>query len=385
MTLSLALLGSTGSIGRSTLEVVRQHPDRLRVATMAAFGSDLEALEAQVREFVPELVAVRDEAAAGELAARLPETEVVAGEEGVLAAACHAAVDRVVAAMVGAAGLAPAHAALDAGKDLALANKEALVVAGPLLMDLARRRGVEIVPIDSEHVALHQALRCGAPDEVRRLVLTASGGPFRQRPRDSWERITPREALSHPTWDMGRKISIDSATLMNKGLELIEARHLFAVAPEAIEVVVHPQSQVHSLVEYADGSWIAQLSVNDMVFSVQYALSFPRRWVNDFPRLDPGALGSLDFEPLDEERFRSVALARQAVSAGGSAPAVLNAANEVAVHAFLDERIPFPAIVETVERVLEGHAAQPVESLRDALDWDAWGRRAALELVSGGH
>jgi 1-deoxy-D-xylulose-5-phosphate reductoisomerase len=172
---------------------------------------------------------------------------------------------------------------------------------------------------------------------------------------------------------------------MNKGLELIEARHLFAVAPEAIEVVVHPQSQVHSLVEYADGSWIAQLSVNDMVFSVQYALSFPRRWVNDFPRLDPGALGSLDFEPLDEERFRSVALARQAVSAGGSAPAVLNAANEVAVHAFLAERIPFPAIVETVERVLEGHAAQPVESLRDALDWDAWGRRAALELVSGGH
>jgi 1-deoxy-D-xylulose-5-phosphate reductoisomerase len=382
MTVALALLGSTGSIGRSTLEVVRHHPDRLRVVALAAQGSDPDALEAQAREFEPELIAVHDPTAARALAARLPGTEVVSGEAGVLAAARHGAADRVVAAMVGAAGLAPAHAALDAGKDLALANKEALVVAGPLLMDLARRRGVEIVPIDSEHVALHQALRCGSHDEVRRLVLTASGGPFRQRSRDTWAAITPREALAHPTWSMGRKISIDSATLMNKGLELIEAHHLFAVPPEAIEVVVHPQSQVHSMVEYADGSWIAQLSVNDMVFSVQYALSFPQRWANEFPRLDPGALGSLDFEPLDTERFRAVALARQAAIAGGSAPAVLNAANEVAVHAFLEERILFPAIVETVEEVLAGHQPEAVESLQDALDWDAWGRRAARELLA---
>ncbi|MCZ6507392.1 MAG: 1-deoxy-D-xylulose-5-phosphate reductoisomerase [Acidobacteria bacterium] len=384
MTLALALLGSTGSIGRSTIEVVRHHPERLRVATLAAFGSDLDRLESQARELAPELVAVYDEERAREFARRLPDLEIVAGAEGVRAAATHEAVDRVVAAIVGAAGLAPTHAAVVAGKDVALANKEALVVAGPLLMREARARGVEIVPIDSEHVALHQALRCGAPHEVRRLILTASGGPFRQRPRESWDAITPQEALAHPTWEMGRKISIDSATLMNKGLELIEARHLFDVAPEAIDVVVHPQSQVHSMVEFADGSWIAQLSVNDMVFSVQYALSFPERWANDFPRLDPGALGALEFEPLDEERFRSISLARQAVAAGGSAPAVHNAVNEVAVHAFLDERIGFPAIVETVETVLDRHQPGVVESLEDALHWDAWGRRRANEELSGG-
>jgi len=382
MTLALALLGSTGSIGKSTLEVVRHHPDRLRVATLAARGSDLEALVGQAREFEPELIAVYDESKARELAGRLPGVEVVAGAKGVEAAATHQEVDRVVAAMVGAAGLAPAHAALTAGKDVALANKEALVIAGPLLQGIARRRGVEIVPIDSEHVALHQALRCGAAEEVRRLVLTASGGPFRQRPHETWSAITSAEALAHPTWSMGRKISIDSATLMNKGLELIEAKHLFDVAPEAIEVVVHPQSQVHSLVEFVDGSWIAQLSVNDMVFSVQYALSFPERWGNEFPRLDPGALGSLDFEPLDEERFRSVGLARQAVADGGSAPAVLNAANEIAVYAFLEERIRFPKIVETVERVLAAHTPSPVESLEDALEWDAWGRRTAREALA---
>jgi len=385
MTLALALLGSTGSIGRSTIEVVRHHPERLRVATLAAFGSDLDRLESQARELAPELVAVYDEERAREFARRLPDLEIVAGAEGVRAAATHEAVDRVVAAIVGAAGLAPTHAAVVAGKDVALANKEALVVAGPLLMREARARGVEIVPIDSEHVALHQALRCGAPHEVRRLILTASGGPFRQRPRESWDAITPQEALAHPTWEMGRKISIDSATLMNKGLELIEARHLFDVAPEAIDVVVHPQSLVHSMVEFADGSWIAQLSVNDMVFSVQYALSFPERWANDFPRLDPGALGALEFEPLDEERFRSISLARQAVAAGGSAPAVLNAANEVAVHAFLDERIGFPAIVETVETVLDRHQPGVVESLEDALHWDAWGRRRANEELNGGN
>lgn len=382
MTLALALLGSTGSIGRSTLEVVRHHPDRLRVATLAARGSDLESLVAQAREFEPELIAVHDEAKARELAALLPDVEVVGGDEGVLAAATHSSVDRVVAAMVGAAGLPPVHAALEAGKDVALANKEALVIAGPLLQALARRRGVEIVPIDSEHVALHQALRCGVAGEVRRLVLTASGGPFRERPRETWHAITPEEALAHPTWSMGRKISIDSATLMNKGLELIEAKHLFEVAPDAIDVVVHPQSQVHSLVEYIDGSWIAQLSVNDMVFSVQYALSFPERWGNEFPRLDPGALGSLDFEPLDEERFRSVGLARQAVATGGSAPAVLNAANEVAVYAFLGEQIAFPSIVETVARVLDEHAPVTVESLEDALEWDAWGRRQAQAILA---
>lgn len=380
--LSLALLGSTGSIGRSTLQVVRHHPDRLRVATLAAAGSNLDALEAQARELRPELIAVHDAAAARELARRLPDIEIVAGAEGVKAAASHPSVDRVVAAMVGAAGLEPAYAALEAGKDVALANKEALVVAGPILKRLALERGAEIVPIDSEHVALHQALRCGDASEVRRLVLTASGGPFRERERASWDSITPREALAHPTWSMGRKISIDSATLMNKGLELIEAHHLFDVQPESIDVVVHRQSQVHSLVEYDDGSWIAQLSVNDMIFSVQYALSFPERWANDFPRLDLGAMGRLDFDPLDEERFGSVRLARQAAAAGGSAPAVLNAANEVAVYAFLAEQLRFPQIVETVEAVLNAHEVTAVESLADALDCDAWGRRCAREWLA---
>ncbi len=379
--ISIGLLGATGSIGRSTLEVVRQFPDRLRIETLAAFGSDVEALVEVVEQWRPSLVAVFDADAAAAIERRLPAVEVVAGADGVIAAATHPAVDRVVAAMVGAAGLAPAHAALAAGKDLALANKEALVVGGELLTRTARRHRVDIVPIDSEHVALHQSLRCGEAEEVRGLTLTASGGPFRTRSRDSWPAITPAEALAHPTWEMGRKISIDSATLMNKGLELIEAHHLFDVDPEAIDVVVHPQSQVHSLVEFVDGSWIAQLSVNDMVFSVQYALSFPHRWANDFDRLDLAAVGRLDFEPLDGERFPSVALARAAVAAGGSAPAVLNAANEIAVHAFLDERIGFPDILATVRRVLDDHEVVAIDALEDALHWDRWGRRRAAALV----
>ena len=281
--------------------------------------------------------------------------------------------------MVGAAGLPPAHAALAAGKDLALANKEALVVAGRLLTELAAAAGAELLPVDSEHVALHQALRCGTPREVRRLVLTASGGPFRERPRSSWEAITPADALRHPTWSMGAKISVDSATLMNKGLELIEACHLFQIEPERVDVVVHPRSIVHSLVEFRDGSWLAQLAPNDMVFPIQYALSYPERWDNEFPPLELEALGSLAFEALDRERFPAVDLARAAFRAGESAPAVLNAANEFAVHAFLEGGCSFPAIVETVERVLAAHTPAPIGSLEDALAWDEWGRARARE------
>jgi 1-deoxy-D-xylulose-5-phosphate reductoisomerase len=381
----LAILGSTGSIGRSALEVVRHHPDRLHVVALAAFGSELDRLERQAGEFSPELVAVYDEAAAERLAVRLagmPRIEVVAGAEGLRRAAVHPRAHRVLAAIVGAAGLPPVHAAVAAGREVALANKESLVVAGPLLVELARERGVRILPVDSEHAALHQALRCGAGEEVRRLVLTASGGPFRERELESFTRIEPEEALRHPTWRMGAKISIDSATLMNKSLELIEAHYLFDVEPERIEVVVHPQSQVHSLVEFRDGSWIAQLSVNDMVIPIQYALAYPDRWANRFPRLEPAALGRLDFEPVDPRRFPALALARRALAAGPSAPAVLNAANEAAVAAFLERRIGFPAITAVAARVLEQHRPEAIGSLEEALAWDRWGRDRAREIIS---
>jgi 1-deoxy-D-xylulose-5-phosphate reductoisomerase len=381
--LGIALLGSTGSVGESVLRVVRQHPERLKVIALAARGSDPTRLRRQVREFAPEVVAVADPEAARHLAAQLPdEVRVLGGRHAAVEAVQHPRVERVVAAMVGAAGLAPVHAALAAGKDVALANKEALVAAGPVLMAVARASGAAVLPIDSEHAALHQALRCGERDEVRRLVLTASGGPFRGRDATTFASIAPEEAMAHPTWKMGAKISVDSATLMNKGLELIEASHLFSVPEPALDVVVHPQSIVHSLVEFHDGSWIAQLSVNDMVFPVQYALSYPHRWGNDFPRLSPADLGRLDFHPVDLDKFPALGLARRALAAGGSAPAVLNAANEVAVRCFLAGEIAFPAIAEVVARVLDRHDPAPLASLEDVLAWDAWGRARAGELAA---
>jgi 1-deoxy-D-xylulose-5-phosphate reductoisomerase len=382
VTVGIAILGSTGSVGASVLRVVRQHPDRLRVVALGAFGSDPAKLLRQVEELRPQLVGVADPSAAREVARGAPAgVEVVAGEEGLAAVACHPEARRVVAAMVGAAGLRPAWAAVEAGKDLALANKECLVVAGRLLMELAARRGVAILPVDSEHAALHQALRGGRPGEVSRLVLTASGGPFWRRDAATFDAITPAEALRHPTWQMGAKITIDSATLMNKGLELIEASHLFAVPPRQVEVVVHPQSIVHSLVEFTDGAWLAQLSANDMVFPVQYALAWPERWGNDFPRLQPGELASLEFHPVDGGKFPTVELARAALLAGDSAPAVLNGANEVAVDAFLRGVSGFPAIARTVAAVLDAHRACATATLDEALGWDAWGRTRAAELL----
>ena len=378
----LALLGSTGSIGTSALDVVRHHPERLSLATLAAQGSDLDLLEAQIAEFEPAQVAVFDPEKATALANRVGErTCVVAGPEGLVAAATHPEVDLLLAAVVGAAGLPGVHAALAAGKDVALANKESLVVAGGLLTRLAHRNNARILPVDSEHVALHQALRSGARQEVRRLMLTASGGPFRTRDLATWSEIDREQALAHPTWEMGAKISIDSATLMNKGLELIEASHLFALAAKRIDVVVHPQSIVHSLVEFCDGSWIAQLAVNEMVFPIQYALAYPDRWDNDFPRLEPEVLGRLDFEPLDREKFPAVDLAREALGMDDSGPAVLNAANEVAVNAFLEDRIPFIRIVPLVTEVLRSHRPATVDSLEEALAWDRWGRNRAEELL----
>ncbi len=384
MSLGIAVLGATGSVGSSVLRVVRQHRERLRVVALAAYGSDPGKLLRLVEELRPRLVGVADATAAREVARLAPAgVEVVPGEEGLRAVATHPDAVRVVAAMVGAAGLRPAWAAVDAGKDVALANKECLVVAGRLLTALAAARGVHLLPVDSEHAALHQALRGGRAEEVERLVLTASGGPFWQREAATFDAIAPAEALAHPTWRMGAKISVDSATLMNKGLELIEASHLFAVPADRIEVVVHPRSLVHSLVEFRDGTWLAQLSANDMVFPVQYALSWPERWSNEFPRLTPAELGNLEFFPLDEAKFPTVAMARRALAAGDSAPAVLNGANEAAVGAFLAGRVPFPAIAGTVATVLAEHVAQSLSTLDDALGWDDWGRRRAGELVGG--
>jgi len=379
----LALLGSTGSIGESALEVVRQHPDRLSVVALAAHGRRIERLIEQIAEFSPAAVAVADPAAAERLVPEVPSSvRVESGTDAVGRLVERDDVDRVVAAMVGAAGLPPVHRALALGKDVALANKESMVVAGPVLNKLAAQTGARILPVDSEHAALHQALRGGAATEVRRLILTASGGPFRNRPEETWSAITPEEALKHPTWQMGAKISVDSATLMNKGLELIEANRLFDVPAQRIDVLVHPQSIVHSFVEFCDGTWLGQLSHNSMVFPIQYALSYPERWGNTFPRLSVEELSRLDFEELDGGRFRAVALARGALEAGESAPAVFNAANEEAVAAFLARKISFPSIVSTVEAVLEDHHAVAVENLEEALHWDDWGRRRALQALA---
>ncbi len=379
----LALLGATGSIGDSTVEVVRHHPDRLSIATLGALGRNPDALLALVREFRPRLLAVVDPDVARDLRPQLPAgIELASGPEALLAAATHPDVDKVVAAIVGAAGLPPVAAALAAGKPVALANKESLVVAGRLLTELATRSGAEIVPIDSEHVALHQALRAGTRAEVRRLVLTASGGPFLHRDPATFASIRREEALRHPTWSMGAKISIDSSTLINKGLELIEASHLFGIPPSAIDVVIHPRSLVHSLVEFCDGSWLAQLSRNDMIFPIQYALAFPERWTNEFPRLTLAELGTLEFLPLDSRHFPAVELARAALAAGESAPAVLNAANEVAVHAFLDGEIGYLEILATISEVLAGHRATALADLDAALEWDRWGRERATEVLS---
>lgn len=378
----LAVLGSTGSIGRSTLEVVRHHPDRLEVCALAAFGRDLDLLVAQVEEFRPRMLAVFDAAAAAELSTRIgSRVEIAVGDQGLRAAAAHSDVDKVVAAMVGAAGLLPVHAALAAGKDVALANKESLVVAGELLTALAERTGASILPIDSEHAAVHQALRCGRRGEVRRLVLTASGGPFLNLDLSEWAAIRPADALRHPNWEMGAKISVDSATLMNKGLELIEAHHLFGLPSDCLDVVVHPQSIIHSMVEFHDGSWIAQLGANDMVLPIQYALAHPERWDNRFPRLEPRELGALDFRGVPPALSGAIELALSALEAGGSAPAVLNAANEEAVSAFLEERIPFSRIVPLAGEVLEAHECEPLTSIEQALRWDAWSRGRAAEAL----
>jgi len=378
----VAILGSTGSIGTATLDVVGRFPDRFRVVALAA-GRNLELLREQVRTFRPSLVALADEGDAATLRAEFPALAVEAGEAGRIAVATHPDASTVVGAFVGAIGLVPTWHAVTLGRDVLLANKETLVVAGDLVMAAAHEHGATIVPIDSEHNALHQALRVGPREAVRRLILTASGGPFRTTPRAELERVTVEQALAHPTWRMGAKITVDSATLMNKGLEIIEAHHLFGVEEGSIAVVVHPESRVHSLVEYADGTLIAQLSINDMRFPILYALAYPERLDSPFGTLDLAAGGALHFEELDEARFPAPGLARQALRAGGSAPAALNAANEVAVAAFLAGRLPFVAIAAVVAEILERDGRQQLRpaSIAEALAADGRARAWAGEQI----
>jgi 1-deoxy-D-xylulose-5-phosphate reductoisomerase len=380
---NVSILGSTGSVGRSTLAVVDAFPEELRVVGLAA-GANLDVLAEQVERYRPELVSVRDAADVGALRARISgvarqgakNVEIVCDASAV---ASLASADVVIAAIVGAAGIPPVHAALCAGKRVGIANKEVLVAAGDVMTRAAREHGGEILPVDSEHNAVHQALRCGRHDEVQRIILTASGGPFLRRDPGTFGEITIADALAHPTWKMGNKISIDSATMMNMGLEVIEAHHLFGMPAERIDIVIHPQSIVHSMVEYVDGSIIAQLSTTDMKFPIQYALLYPERVTAPFARLDLERIRTLDFLPVDPERFPAVELAYAACRAGGSMPAVLNAANEVAVERFLAGELPFTGIVEVVNRVLEKHApeAAAIDSIDDALRYDAWARHIA--------
>ncbi len=370
--------GGPGWVGTAPFAVVEPFPGNLRVVALAA-GGNLELLAQQVERYRPGLVSVRNAGDIEPLRSRLGDAqpEIVAGPEGACAVATSA--DAVIAAIVGAAGIPPVYAALCAGKRVGIANKEVLVAAGDVMTRAAAEHGGEILPVDSEHNAVHQALRCGGDAEVERIILTASGGPFLRRDPATFGDITIADALAHPTWRMGNKISIDSATMMNKGLEVIEAHHLFRKPADRIDIVIHPQSIVHSMVEYADGSIMAQLSTTDMKFPIQYALLYPDRVAAPFARLDLARIRSLEFLPVDGERFPAVALAYAALRAGGSMPAVLNAANEIAVQRFLDGELPFVGIVEIVDRVLERHAGSvaTIHSVEEALSWDGWARNEA--------
>ncbi len=369
----LAILGSTGSIGASTLAVVESHPDEFAVVALAA-GTNLDRLAQQVRAFRPAYVSVGSEAATRALRDRLDglaaPLEVGWGGAGLVRAATHPAADLVVSAIVGGAGLVPTLSAVRAGKDVALANKESLVIGGELVMAAARATGARILPVDSEHSAVFQCLAGGGREGLRRVVLTASGGPFRTTPRSEFARITPAQALRHPTWTMGRKITIDSATLMNKGLEVIEAHWLFGLDVTQVDVIVHPQSIIHSLVEFVDGSFLAQLGITDMRLPILYALRYPARGPSALPRLKLEEVATLTFEPVDREKFPCLTYAYRALEAGGTLPAVLNAANEVAVDQFLEGAIRFDQIADVIARALDAHPARPLTSAEDLLEVD---------------
>lgn len=386
---NITVLGSTGSIGVSTLDVIRRHPDRYRAYALCAH-SQVDKLFAQCQEFRPAFAVVRDEQLAADLAGRCRaaglETQVRCGLAALIELSAAPEVDAVMAAIVGAAGLEPTLAAARAGKKVMLANKEVLVMAGELFMHAVREHGATLLPVDSEHNAIFQSLpadfgRGLAACGVRRILLTASGGPFRNTALADLHNVTPEQACAHPNWVMGRKISVDSATMMNKGLEVIEARWIFDAAPELIQVVVHPQSVMHSAVQYADGSVLAQLGNPDMRTPIAYAMAWPERIDAGVEALDLFAIGRLDFQPPDLNRFRCLQLAYDVLHEGGTAPAILNAANEVAVAAFLDRQLPFLGIARVNEAVLAALPAGPEGSLADVLAADAEARRCAGQMI----
>ncbi len=380
----IAVLGSTGSIGTNTLDVAAHLGDRIRIAALTA-DSNWELLARQARRFEPAMVALTDDSHLDRLETELSGTgiRVMGGEEGLVAAASLDEADVVVGAVVGAAGLPASIAALESGKTLALANKESLVMAGEYLTGLAADRGVEIIPIDSEHSAIYQCLRAGKPGEVARLILTASGGPFREFSPGELRHVTPEMALRHPTWQMGAKVTIDSATLTNKALEIIEARWLFDVPPDHIDVLVHPQSIVHSMVEFRDGSVVAQLGAPDMRGPIQYALTCPDRESAGAHRLDLTEMRNLTFEPPDTERFPGLLLGWKAAAAGGTLGAVLNAANEVAVNMFLDRKINFTTITSIARSTVDAHSPVHPAGLDEVMAADRWARETARAAASG--
>lgn len=378
---NITILGSTGSIGVSALEIVSAHPDRFRVVAMSA-GKNLELFVRQIREFAPRIAAVaspEDVPRLKELCSGLDVT-ILGGVEGLIAAATADESEMVVAAIVGAAGLIPTAAAIRARKDIALANKETLVTAGHLFMDLVAEFGVRLFPVDSEHSAIFQSIEGHRSEDIQKIILTASGGPFLNTPAAQLSAVTVRDALNHPNWNMGKKITIDSATMMNKGLEVIEARWLFNTPVDNIQVNIHPQSIIHSMVEYVDGCVIAQLGTPDMKAPIAYALAYPERVTTGVKPLDLTTFAGLTFFNPDNNKFRCLGLAYRAIKSGESMPAVMNAANEIAVAEFLEGRIGFTQIAETIERTMDAHSAHNLRSINEVLKADLWGRESAREI-----
>lgn len=381
----IAILGSTGSIGENTLRIVEDHPDQFQAVALAA-GGNVTRLAEQVRRFRPEVVSVMTAAHAGDLKKRLGPhpTRIVSGTDGLLAVACDPQADLVVSALSGSVGLLPTLAAVEARKDLAIANKEPLVMAGEILMRQAQEKGVRLLPIDSEHSAIFQALAGHRLEDVRRLILTASGGPFLSTPLKDLAEVTPQQALNHPKWRMGKKVTIDSATLMNKGLEVIEAHFLFAIPASKIEVHIHPQCIIHSMVEYIDGSIIAQMAIPDMRGPIAYALSYPQRMNLKLASLNLFEKSPLTFHPVDPERFPALGLAYRTLEAGGTMPAVLNGANETAVEAFLRGELKFSKIAVLIQKTMDRHQPVKPNRIEDVLEAHAWAKQEARQMIERG-
>lgn len=379
----ISILGSTGSIGLSSLSVIKASPDLYQVMGLAA-GENVELLDQQIDEFQPRAVALFNEDRAALLKSRRRGRfcpEICAGPKGMIRLATLDDMDTVISAISGAAGLLPTYAAIQSGKQVALANKETMVMAGPLIMEEVKRRKVDILPVDSEHSAIFQSLHGHPRKDLKRVILTASGGPFRDYPLEDLKKVTPKQALNNPSWDMGPKITIDSSTLMNKGLEVIEAKWLFDLGMDQVSILIHPQSIVHSMVEYKNGSIIAQLGVPNMMTPISYALSYPRHIETPLPGLKLEEIGTLTFELPDRNKFRCLELARQAGEAGDSMPAVMNGANEIAVKAFLKGKIGFLDIPALIERTMESHISSPLENIEQVMEIDHWARQKTNELI----